>query len=392
MASTVEQDSFKANFADKLREKIEHDGLGVRPGIEKEIAEHFVNALMEFKSKLEADFKTHQQVKGEVSWSVERQRIIADFAVNLDNVFAAIGGIKPKESSAFWSGRGVKRAEEFGVDFASTIPGFIVNQVSSALKDIFTKKAYSADGLVDTATFIGMWEAMSKLYAEGTFADAHIFLVDGETSQQSVLWNTELHTLRQRQEQGEVSKIWIHTLSPEVLKEYQSLLKEKDALGKDHESLKLMDNKIERLLKNENNWVKSELDDSATFKLKISGFTEPYKTVSYQDLKSAGRLVKQYSDNLQERKKNPHGYLDEKYKKPLAHISEIIAEKKDLEIAFLELKLLRNKIKSEKTMDEPLRSGLQEMSKIIAAKIETVKSIISNEETPDFEVISRLEK
>ncbi len=51
------------------------------------------------------------------------------------------------------------------------------------------------------------------LYAQGAHGDVSIFLIDGETSQHSILWRTELNILRLRQgdgdKDGKINKIWI---------------------------------------------------------------------------------------------------------------------------------------------------------------------------------------
>ena len=139
MALSSEQEAFRKIFADNLRQKITADGIFVEPDIEHDISEKFIHALVEFKEELRADFRTHQKTRGEMSWSIEREKCIADFAAKLNTIFAPIGGIKPQAASAFWSGKGVVRAAEFGTDFANTIPGFVINQVHGALHETFTK-------------------------------------------------------------------------------------------------------------------------------------------------------------------------------------------------------------------------------------------------------------
>ena len=203
-----------------------------------------------------------------------------------------MGGIKPKDASAYWSGPAVKRAADFGTDFASTIPGFVVNEVSQSLQETFMKQAYKPDGQLDTAANLAMWDALSKLYAEGTIQDAHVFLVDGETSQQSIFWNTELETLRKRQATGQVHQIFIHSLTPEALEIYRILIERKKHAAPHSGEFADIEKDIDKHLKNQSNWSSTDLDSSKNFKLKISGFTEPYKTVTYQTLKDATQRFK----------------------------------------------------------------------------------------------------
>ena len=256
------------------------------------IAHQFIEALIAVKQKISEDEHSFRSIRGETSWSSSRAAIISNFAEELDRIFSPVGGIKPKDASAYWSGPAVKRAADFGTDFASTIPGFVVNEVSQSLQETFMKQAYKPDGQLDTAANLAMWDALSKLYAEGTIQDAHVFLVDGETSEQSIFWNTELETLRKRQATGQVHQIFIHSLTPEALEIYRILIERKKHAAPHSGEFADIEKDIDKHLKNQSNWSSTDLDSSKNFKLKISGFTEPYKTVTYQTLKDATQRFK----------------------------------------------------------------------------------------------------
>ena len=390
MALSSEQEAFRKIFADNLRQKITADGIFVEPDIEHDISEKFIHALVEFKEELRADFRTHQKTRGEMSWSIEREKCIADFAAKLNTIFAPIGGIKPQAASAFWSGKGVVRAAEFGTDFANTIPGFVINQVHGALHETFTKKAYTHDDLLDTATNVGMWEAMSKLYAEGTIDDAHIFLIDGETSQQSVLWSTELNTLRQRQATGEVSEIWVHTLTNEALLDYHALANQKKNIDPtDTKALESVDKKINALLKHESCWTKSQLDNSTALKLKISGFSDPHHTVNYQTIKSATNKWKQFSAKMKESEESSDVPVVEKHEKPLSKIDELIADGSNPRLALMQLKMLKHQVQADlsgKDEQSAEASSLQALNNDITSRILSVRSTPMISEAADSEL------
>lgn len=295
MPLTSEQQKFSELFAQKLRAKVDQQKIPLPPGDESKIAMQFVLSLIEYKELLTNNPLMITQRKGELTWSEPRADLLQQLAKKLDQIFAPVGGIKPAESSAFWSGEALQQAVEYGLDFGHTIPGFVINQVHQSLIDIFMPKAYTQDGQLDTAINVGMWDALSQLYAEGTLGDAHVFLVDGETSAQSIFWNSELQQLRQKQQRGDVSHIYLHTLKVDVLKKYRQLLTEKKACDpKNTTQLGAINEKISLLLKNKNNWSSANLDSSAEFKLKTSGF-EPnaHLAVHYQTLKNTARQFKE---------------------------------------------------------------------------------------------------
>ena len=292
MLLTAAQREFQVLFAGRLRAKADEKGVPLEPGKEEIIARQFIVALIEVKQKISEDERSFQSIRGETSWSSSRAAIISRFAETLDEIFSPVGGIKPKDASAYWSGPAVRRAADFGTDFASTIPGFVVNEVSRSLQETFMQQAYKPDGHIDTAANLAMWDAMSKIYAEGTIQDAHVFLVDGETSQQSIFWNTELETLRKRQATGQVHQIFIHSLTPEALEKYRMLVERKKGATTESGELANIAKEIDKHLKTESNWSSTNLDSSQEFKLKISGLTEPHKTVTYQTLKEIAQRFK----------------------------------------------------------------------------------------------------
>lgn len=288
-----EQEAFKQIFADSLRAKVDSTEVYLETGGELQIADEFIHALIEFKSALANNIEARMLNKGELSWSEQREKIISDFSKKLDHVFEKVGGIKPENNSAYWSGAGVQRAKEFGLDFEKTIPGFVINKIQAALQETFTKRSYLPDGALDTATNVGMWDSMSKLYAEGTISDANVFLVDGETSQHSIFWNTELQTLRKRQQTGEVKEIFIHTLNDEPLLKYRALTEQKKGKEPSSNEFLEIEKQIEALLKIGSNWSKEKIDDSNVFKLKTSGSADPHKKIDYQEIKSYASKFKQ---------------------------------------------------------------------------------------------------
>jgi hypothetical protein len=104
-----------------------------------------------------------------------------------------VGGCGPAKRSAFFSGSELQKAIPFlGVNLGSTVPGFVLNQVEASMVETFFPKHIKGN-IVETSGYIGLWAALSELYAKGTANDAHLFLIKGETSYQSIFWNTELH-------------------------------------------------------------------------------------------------------------------------------------------------------------------------------------------------------
>jgi hypothetical protein len=289
---TIEEKlAFQALLAQRIREKVDVEGVALVEHAEDTLAENFVSLLIELKGALSQNDSNYHQIQGETAWSTERERIILNFANQLDTVFAPIGGINPGAASAYWSGEGRLRAETFGKDFGNTIPGFVINQVSTSLQDVFTPQAYTASGALDTATNIAMWDGMSRLYARNTKESAHVFLVDGETSHCSVFWNTELATLREQQAQGIVKEIVLHTLTKETLISYKELLQQEKA-ATNADDKKVIREGINQLLQTPSSWENVALDDSSNFRLKTSGFSDTHRSVSFQSLKKIASVFK----------------------------------------------------------------------------------------------------
>lgn len=285
MSYTREQLELKTQMVDAIFAKLAKDGRRLAPATIEQIAHDFILSYLHFREEIGRFDGAHTKHEGEIIWTEKRSELITEFAESLNLIFAPLGGFNPGDASAYWSGLGLKRAEEFGIDFAKTLPGFIINRIHPSLKSTLTSAAYHADDDIDTSTDMGLWEAMSALYARETTGEANIFLVDGITSQYSILWNTELHTLRSLQMAGTVSNIWVHTLKPEHLTRYHSLLE----LKKTTTELWItdaLDRQISRLLKNTDNWTKEDINTSRTLGLKVSGLTGPLKTVSVEKLTS----------------------------------------------------------------------------------------------------------
>lgn len=316
---------FKKAFSDKLSIKLKETGKVLPKDVISKMSDDFVNAIIDFKLKIAADETSMIIVKGEVAWSPSRDRLISVMSSKLDEIFKPIGGIHPGEQAAFWSQQGKVQAQLAGQNLESTIAGFLLEQIGNELNSTFTPNAYKTtttkqenefldiktikDSVIEsplsTATNIGIWNAISKLYAQGTEGDTHVYLVDGSTSYQSVFWNTELQQLRLMQRSGEIKEIFLHTLKEDKLTEYNALIADKTTMVAAHKEqyveqaqklslsgLKDTDKKAilagtkalqeeqeqkiakkaQGVLENANNWDMQPLAD-AKLKIKISGFT-----------------------------------------------------------------------------------------------------------------------
>lgn len=241
-------DDFKNKLSVELSQKITESGLIVTKEAIEKIANDFTDALIDFKMDIALDENNMMILKGEVAWAPSRERSINAFSTKLNEIFKPIGGITPGEKSAFWSREGKVQAQLAGENLEKTIVGFLLEKIDNELTSTFTPKAHKDlsrgnDDFLDKpiiqsikesplsiATKMGLWNAVSKLYAQGTKGDAHIYLIDGSTSAQSVFWNTELQELQLKKQHGEIKDIFLHTLKEDKLTEYRSLFAEKKTM------------------------------------------------------------------------------------------------------------------------------------------------------------------
>jgi hypothetical protein len=326
--------TFKKAFADKLSLKLEEMGKVLPSDVINKMSDDFIEAVIDFKLKVAADRQDEKPkqkddvndpkkveasmiiVKGEVAWTPSRQALIDKLASKFDEILKPIGGITPGERAAFWSQQGKVQAQRAGVNLESTVAGYLLEQIGNELTSTFTPSAYKSsptkeeeslelDSPLSTATNIGIWNAISKVYAQGTEGDTHVYLVDGSTSYQSVFWNTELQELRLMQQRGEIKEIYLHTLKKDKLTEYESLNADKTAMVAAHKEQyqtqvqqlsasgmrepdkeailagtkavqkdreQALAQKAQKILEDPNSWEKAPLADSK-LKIKTSGFT-----------------------------------------------------------------------------------------------------------------------
>lgn len=264
MPFTAEQETFKTLLAIELRDRLTLAGLFPSRDMVDKVAANFINALIEYRAEMESNSRNYHSIQGKLTWTEEREKINEKFSSILEQIFAPIGGINPKDRAVFWSGSGVIMAREAGEEIGQTIPGFVLNQLTTSMQEVFFPRAYTKEGHLDTAANLGMWDALSRIYAKGSEADAYVCLIDGETEGTSIFWNTELNTLRQRQAQGLINNIYVLTLTPAALSQYVSL-KEQQKLVNGTEDQKItataaINKQITDLTKNKSNWNKSNLD------------------------------------------------------------------------------------------------------------------------------------
>jgi hypothetical protein len=331
-----EQDKAKfiEHFQNKLFIKLEQEGITMDAVAVRAMAEKFTNALIKFRKEIHDSPDLYKIIKGEIAWSAGRQEKVAAFSRELDDIFKSIGGIKPEKSAAFWSGAGKIRANEFGVVIGETIPGFIINEVETLLLEIFAPHTHKVGGEVDTGVDIGLWEALSQLYSEGTLGDAHIFLINGETSMQSIFWNTELFTLRLQQQKGTVGSIFVHTLTPTAFLEFKSLVQVKNQ------------SEIEKLLKDEGNWQTKPLEACQDMRLKVSGSDADHKTVKLSTIFKIKDSMLETTLIKREIKRDPKKYVEEHYAAPLREISKKIEGDSDVSGCLNQLIKMKKEMRS----------------------------------------------
>ena len=229
----------------------------------------------------------YNTVAGETAWSPERSAIIERFSDRIGKVFEPIGGMNPGTTATFWSGPSVKGAAQTGLDFAKTLPGRVINKVEGPLIKAFAENAFKGNKL-DTGLIIGLWEAMSIQYAQGSKGDVHLYLLDGITSVNSVFWNRELPKLREGQQNGLIGEIYIHTLQPQKLVLYderKARVREEKAKDADESTLKKLEKQAQDVLIRPEAWTTGEkFEVSKAFALKTSG-TDPSKLSTVRNKK-----------------------------------------------------------------------------------------------------------
>ncbi len=379
---------FTEMFAGELQALAEHKS----PSIISDIAKQFVDSLIQLKEKLKRDPGTHTvSPQGEIVWSENRNQIISDFALKLSKIFEPVGGLNPSEASAFWSGNGVHRAREHGTSILQTIPGFVIDKVDCALKEVFTPNAYQRkDGALDTAAHLALWAALSRLYAKGTNNDAHVFLVEGATSNQSVFWNTELQTLRERQKEGEVNKIFLHTLHQELVSFYHEFLDCKQQVQKVESIspevserkkglMKATERDLQTFLKDEDNWTTVELLDADNFSLITSGRAEEVKTVKIATLK---RMASRFEHTLKQTTEfhqaqtDPEKYIENKFNARINKIKLKLQGEGNVEHHLADLLVIKAELK--KDIERAKIHESKELMALLSNCADTVDNMISD--------------
>ncbi len=137
-------EAFKNDFSVNLSQKAAASGKQVSKEKIKEMADEFVAALIDFKTKvaLDKDEQSMTIVKGEVTWSPSRDKLINELSSRLEEIFKPIGGINPGEQAVFWSQQGRVQAQVAGQNLENTIAGFLLEKIGNELSTTFTPNAY----------------------------------------------------------------------------------------------------------------------------------------------------------------------------------------------------------------------------------------------------------
>ena len=214
------------------------------PATQTRIAEDFLKIMFAFKKRVEDDptshlsqedanpaiYPKHEEMQ-RVVWSESQSVLQEELKKELQKCFREIGSPMPGRASALWSGPGAKSAASSqGLELTTFVAGALLDEMDVAIKSTIVPMAYEKNGKADTTTYMGIWNAMSKLYAENTHGDAHVFLLHGVVDDTSVFWNTELPELRKKQDEGSVTRIMIHSLTPQARAAYLELSRLRDGL------------------------------------------------------------------------------------------------------------------------------------------------------------------
>lgn len=238
-----------------------------------------------------------------------------------------------------------------GTNLEKTLAGFLMEKTDDLFRTVFAPNAHlktdGSESLGDgdykyetqqplaSSVHIGAWNALSKSYARGAGSDAHIYLLDGMTRSQSVFWNTELIELRQKQQNNEIKDIFLHTMKDGKLEQYklmetalktakdsnlreysaqESQLHKHNMPQQDRELIlkgikeahkseegKLQD-KMDGLLKNPDNWTATRFDASK-FKIQVTTTNEPKAPeVSLSAVQGAASRWKKSVDSMKQYK------------------------------------------------------------------------------------------
>lgn len=271
----------------------------------KEAADKLTETLQEFNEKVRSDPNLHQIVNGQIAWTPERAQAISDFKNDMSSVLNSAIDPDLLESSDknFWSKDGKVAALAEGTALENTIMGEFFERMNDRVNETFFEGAYRGDDKA-TAGAIGVWNAISENYTEetGVGKDAHVYLTDGMTDNQSVFMNTELPKLREMQDNGLVDQIYLHQLKPEAQEEYreakdhmvtakndmlktQTLIQQGkqegmpdnsllDAKLKEHEQrFQYESQRMHGVLTDKSNWSQEVLDKNSSLKINTAGFT-----------------------------------------------------------------------------------------------------------------------
>ncbi|ASQ46182.1 hypothetical protein [Legionella clemsonensis] len=257
----------KKEIANILRERISVEPEAtLHENEEYYLASGLIAVLLEFKSRILKIAPTVRiNSNNKIAWTSEIEEIVSWLSQCLANIFYVIDSFSPENNSAFWSGKAVVRAENFGICCSKTPAGYVMNKAIPIIQNVLFSGETQDILKLMFSTLI--WSAISDLYAHGTTSNAHVFILDGVSDCHSIFWNVELPILRQKQWSFKICQIYLHTLTPEAYQQFKLLEKENNNKNIKPDIRAANCAQINALLLDEENWISSALDESPNYKV-----------------------------------------------------------------------------------------------------------------------------